>query len=225
MTPFVGIVGGMSWRASAEYYRLANEMIAAALGGTHSARVLLESLDFAEVLGPVLAGRPDETGALILDAALRLEEAGADVVLLAANTAHQWHERISARLGVPVPHVADAVHAAASASGFGTLGLLGTSGTLDSGVYEHGLPPGVRLVVPSPELQREVDTFIDVLTSRAPEPGEAARLNSAIQQLCDNGVDALVLACTDFTPLSQDLERQLPVLDSSRLHVALALGL
>lgn len=220
----IGLIGGMSWRASAEYYRIANVLIAQRFGTGHSARVLLDSLDFAEVLDAADRGGPHSVQRMLVDAALRLQGAGVDAVLLTANTAHRWYGEIAARLQIPLLHVADAVHARAAHDHLRSLAIVGTTQTVTSEVYEHGRGEGVELLYPDAHAQLAIDRIIEELTRRAPVSADAEVLRDVGADLERAGAEAIVLACTDLSPLQGDLAARILVLDSAEIHVAAALS-
>ena len=219
-SPVLGIIGGMSWHASAEYYRIANELAAETRGGQHSARILLESLDFGELLALVGAERIDDAIEMLRSAAKHLEAAGADAVLLAASTAHQWYAEVAASIGVPLVHVAEPVHRAAEAAGYRRLGILGTAQTRRAGVFDFARRGETELVFPDDGDQAALDRLIIELTQRPGQRDDTERLGELAAGLEHVGVDAIVLACTDLTPIAESLSVATPVLDSTRLHVA-----
>lgn len=218
----LGIIGGMTWRASAEYYRIANELVAARSGAPHSADLTMVSLDFAPLVRGLTEGRPDEVGATLVDAARRLERTAPAVLVLAANTAHLWFDQVSAAVGCPVVHVADGVHRAAQEAGASRLGVLGTTATARAEVYAHGRGDGTRLVLPSTEAQDALHRLITVdLAARGPRPDDAELLATIGADLVASGADAVVLGCTEFSGIGLPLD--VPVLDSTALHVRAAL--
>jgi aspartate racemase len=127
------MLGGMSWESSAVYYRLVNELVRERLGGLHSARCVLLSVDFAEIEALQVSGRWDEAGALLAGTAAQVEAAGADILLLCTNTMHKVADQVAAAVGIPLVHLADATAAAVQAAGVSTVGLLGTAFTMEQG--------------------------------------------------------------------------------------------
>lgn len=127
----IGMLGGMSWESSAQYYRLANELVREQLGNLHSARCLLYSVDFAEIEHLQASGRWNEAGALLAEAAGRLEAAGADLLVLCTNTMHKVADQIAGAVRIPLLHIADATASAVNAAGLHTVGLLGTAFTME----------------------------------------------------------------------------------------------
>lgn len=214
----LGIVGGMTWRSSLEYYRLASE-----LGCT---RIMLSSLDFGELLAELEADRPDRVGTFITDAARTLETAGADPIVLAANTAHRWFAQVAAAVSCPIVHIADPVLDAAAADGLSRLGLLATSSTIESGVYARAADHAIEIRTPRPDHQRDLDDLILTgLTHHTAGSAECIRLAPMLHDLMERGTQAVVLGCTELHPLAAELARTYPVLDTAALHVGRAVDL
>jgi aspartate racemase len=157
----IGMIGGMSWESSAEYYRLANELVRARLGGLHSARVLLASVDFAEIEQLQVTGRWDEAARLLADIAKGLEAAGAELLLLCTNTMHKVADQVQDAVSIPLLHLADAAAAAVIRAGLGTIGLLGTAFTREQDFYRDRLAAhGLRVLVPDPDDRADVHRII-----------------------------------------------------------------
>src|SRR6478735_8470511 len=138
-TKTVGLLGGMSWESSAEYYRLLNEGVRERLGGLHSARCVLASVDFAVIEELQVAGRWDEAGGILAQEAVRIEAAGADLLVLCTNTMHKVADQIQAGITIPLLHIADVTAQAVTAAGLSTTGLLGTAFTMEQDFYRDRL--------------------------------------------------------------------------------------
>jgi len=224
----IGIVGGLSWEATALYYRLLNEAAARALGEHHNARSVIVSVDFAEALALANEGDWDGLAVLLIDAAKRLRDAGADMVLLGANTAHIVADQVAAAIDVPLVHIADVAGEAAQALGFRRAGLIGTRFTLQSPVYAERLRERFGLTVITPdaaardELQRII---VDELTVGRIEAASRQGCVAIIRQLRDHGAEAIVVACTELPLLIRQDDSPLPLLDTTDLHVEAALRL
>ena len=146
----IGMLGGMSWQSSAEYYRLVNEMVADRLGGLHSARCVLLSVDFDEIERLQSSAQWDEAGRKLAAGAQSLEAAGADVLVLCTNTMHKVADVIAAAVSIPLLHIADVAAAAVDRAGLGTVGLLGTAFTMEQPFYRDRLGAhGLTVLVPS----------------------------------------------------------------------------
>jgi aspartate racemase len=217
----------MSWVSTAHYYRLANELVAARLGGLHSARIVLESVDFAEVEALKLAGRWDEIGVLLAAAATRLELAGADLLVLCTNTMHHVAEAIETAASVPFVHIADATADAVIAAGIDRIGLLGTAFTMEQGFYVDRLVArGLEVVVPSDADRAQVSSIIydelchDVVTAES----RAAYLD-VVQRLLVAGAQGVVLGCTEIELLIGPDDLHVPTFATSSIHVRAAVDL
>jgi aspartate racemase len=221
----IGMLGGMSWVSTAEYYRLANELARERLGGLHSARILLASVDFAEIEALQVAGRWDATGALLGREAARLEAGGAELLLLCTNTMHKVAGAVQAAVGIPLLHLADTTAEAVAGAGVVTVGLLGTAFTMEQDYYRDRLAThGLRPLVPGPADRAAVHRIIyeelclGVVTDEAREVyrGVIARLAAA-------GAEGVILGCTEIELLVGPGDSPVPTFPSTRLHVAAAL--
>ena len=222
----IGIVGGLSWEATALYYGLLNEAAARALGEHHNARSVILSVDFAEALACANAGDWDGLATLLIDAARRLCAAGADVVLLGANTAHIVAEQVAAAIDVPLLHIADVAGEAVQALGVRHVGLIGTKFTLESPIYADRLRQRFGLTVSVPDAAGRAELqhiIIDELTLGRIEQRSRARCETIIGQLRDAGAEAIVVACTELPLLLREEDSALPLLDTTALHVEAAL--
>lgn len=222
----IGIVGGLSWEATALYYRLLNEGAASALGPGHNARSVIWTVEFPKVLALAEADRWDGVTEILADAARRLQAAGADMVLLAANTAHLVAEAVAAEITVPLLHIADAVGEAARARGFRRLGLLGTRFTLEAPIFPERLAQrfGLECLIPAAETRRDLHGIITgELTQGRIEPASRQRCLAMIDALRSEGAEAVVLACTELPLLLRQQDSAAPLLDSTALHVEMAL--
>lgn len=222
----IGIVGGLSWEATALYYRLLNEATARQLGPHHNAQSVIVSVDFAEALALANNANWDGLAVLLTDAARRLCAAGAKIVLLGANTAHIVADQVAAAIDVPLLHIADVAGEAAQAQGFRHVALLGTRFTLESPIYATRLRErfGLRVSVPDAagrdELQRII---IDELTLGRIEPASRESGMAMIEGLRAAGAEAVVVACTELPLLLRQEDSRLPFLDTTALHAEAAL--
>jgi aspartate racemase len=221
----IGLVGGMSWQSSAVYYRLVNEGVRARLGGQHNARSLLYTVDFAAVEAMQHAGRWDEAGDVLADAALRLERGGADCVVLCTNTMHKLAERIESAVGIPLLHIVDATAAALVAGGFQRVGLLATAFTMEEGFYRDRLRDrfGIEALVPGEADRRLVHRVIyDELCQGIVRPESKGAYTEVMRDLAERGAQAIVLGCTEIMMLVGRADTSLPLFDSTALHAAAA---
>lgn len=224
----IGIVGGLSWEATALYYRLLNQSAACALGPHHNARSVIVSVDFAEALALATAGDWDGLAVLLIDAARRVRDAGADMVLLGANTAHIVADQVAAAIDVPLLHIADAAGQAAQARRFRRVGLIGTRFTLESPIYAERLRErwGLAVVIPDAEARTALQRMIvDELTVGRIEPRSRQECVAIIERLREAGAEAIMVACTELPLLIGEADSPLPLLDTTALHVEAALRL
>ena len=157
----IGMLGGMSWESTAQHYRLANELVRERLGGLHSARVVLASVDFADIEALQVAGRWEQAGQLLADAATGLEAAGAELLLICTNTMHKVADQVQAAVRIPLLHLGDATAAAVTRAGLATMGLLGTAFTMEQDFYRDWLAShGLRVLIPPPDDRAEVHRIV-----------------------------------------------------------------
>ena len=227
----MGLIGGMSWEASALYYRWINEGVKERLGGLHSAQVLMYSVDFAEVEEMQRAGAWEEAGSVLAEAAMRLERGGADFVVLCTNTMHKVAEKVSSAVSIPLLHIADATAEEAEERGVGRVGLLGTAFTMEQDFYKGRLADehGLEVLVPEERDRRLVHRVIyeELVLG---EVREASRLEyrRVISGLVGRGAEAVILGCTEITMLVGEEDAAVPLLDTTSIHarkaVEFALG-
>ena len=222
----LGLLGGMSWESTALYYRLLNQQVAARLGGLHSARLLLHSVDFAPLAALQAQGRWDEAADVLAQAACGLRDAGAAGLALATNTMHKVAGRIEAASGLPLLHIADATGAAVAAAGLSHVALLGTRFTMEDPAIvvdrlQHRF--GLRVSVPDDEDRAEVHRVIyDELCRGVVSDMSRAAYRGIIDRLRERGAEGVILGCTEITLLIDAAGSSLPVFDSTALHAAAA---
>lgn len=226
----LGIIGGMSWTSTAEYYRLLNEGVAArlnggGLGGLHSAQVLLHSLDFEEVAALQRAGQWAEAGELLAGAARGLARAGAGGLLLATNTMHKVAPAIEEAVTVPLLHIADVTGEAIRAAGLTRVGLLATAFTMEQDFYRDRLTRhGIETLVPGDTERAEVHRIIfDELCRGVVNDESRSTYRRLIDGLVSRGAQGIILGCTEITLLISQAHSPVPVFDTTALHVAAAL--
>ena len=220
----LGLIGGMSWVSTAEYYRLANERVASLSGGLHSAPILMESVDFAEIEALKRADRWDEVGARLAAAAVRLETAGAEVLVLCTNTMHHVADAIEAATSAPFVHLADTTAEAVRAAGLQRVGLLGTLFTMEQAFYRDRVAShGLHVLVPDAGDRAKVSDIIydelchDVVT----EPSKAYYLE-VVDRLVAAGAEGIILGCTEIELLIGEDDLDVPAFPTTRLHVEAA---
>jgi aspartate racemase len=220
----IGLLGGMSWESSSEYYRLVNERVKAVLGGFHSARTVLYSVDFATIEAMQAEGRWDDAGAELNRAARALEAAGADFVVLCTNTMHKVADRLTDGLGIPLLHLADATAAAVTTAGIRRVGLLGTGFTMSQPFYRERLAAhGLDVLVPDAgdrDLVHRVIYDELVLGVVKPESREAYR--GVIARLVEAGAEGVIYGCTEIELLVGPGDSAVPTFPTTRLHAEAA---
>ena len=222
----LGVIGGMSWESTALYYRLLNQHVATRLGGLHSARLLLHSVDFAPVAAMQARADWDAAAQLLGEAACGLKAAGASGLVLATNTMHKVADRIEAAAQLPLLHIADATAAAVASAGFARIGLLGTRFTMD----DHSIiaarlreRSGAEVIVPGAADRAEVHRIIyDELCRGVIDERSRECFVAVIGRLRDEGAGAVILGCTEITLLVDTACSPLPVFDSTALHAVAA---
>ncbi|WP_114423025.1 aspartate/glutamate racemase family protein [Nocardioides houyundeii] len=220
----LGILGGMSWHSTVDYYTHINEAVARERGGHHSAELLLASMDFGTVRALQVAGDWDGAGRLLGDAARRLQGAGAEAVLIATNLMHKVAPAVEAAVDVPLLHIGDAVGHAATAAGYGTLGVVGTRWVMEEPFYADRLGAhGLACVVPGAEDRQVLDEVIfSELTLGVVREESRATFARVLQDLASRGAEAVVLACTEIQLLVRPEDSPVPLIDSMAVHAAYA---
>jgi aspartate racemase len=220
----IGMLGGMSRESSALYYRLANELVAQRLGGLHSARCVLLSVDFAEVESMQVNARWDQAAAVLTRAAQQLQAAGADFVLLCTNTMHRVADAIADGIDVPLLHLADATAAAVLSAGVSTIGLLGTAFTMEQDFYRDRLAAhGLTVLTPNAPDRALVHRVIyDELCRGIVSDESRAAYREVIRRLVADGAHGIVLGCTEIELLIGPADSPVPVFATTRLHVQAA---
>jgi aspartate racemase len=222
----IGIIGGMSWESSLEYYRIINRAVRDRLGGLHSARILMLSVDFAEVAARQRAGDWPALTAQMIDAARALERGGADGVLIATNTMHLMADEVAAAIDIPLLHIGDATARAVRADGHGRIGLLGTAFTMEQPFYAQRLARhGLEVIVPGADDRAEVHRIIyDELVQGRIEPASRAACRAIIARLVARGAEAIVLGCTEIMLLLGEEDSAVPLFDTTTLHAEAAVA-
>jgi aspartate racemase len=216
----IGLLGGMSWESTVPYYQTINRIVGQQLGGLHSARILLYSVDFDEVERLQNAERWEESGELLAQAARTLEVGGADFLVLCTNTMHRVAPHIEAAVSVPLLHIADATAERIVASRLSSVGLLGTRFTMEQDFYRGRLERhGLKIVVPSEGDRRSVHRIIYEELCRG-KVLESSRLEYGriISDLVTRGSEAVVLGCTEIGLLLGASDSPVPLFDTAQIH-------
>lgn len=220
----IGLLGGMSWESTAVYYRILNEAVRRRLGGQHSARILLYSLDFEEIERLQDTAAWDRAGRLLAAYAQKLEGAGADLLLLCTNTMHKVAGVIEAAIDIPLIHIADTAAEKVKGVGLARIGLLGTRFTMEEAFYRERLSQhGLQVLVPDADERREVDRVIyeELCMGRIREESRDA-YREIIQTLAGRGAEGVILGCTEIGLLIGPADASIPVFDTTRIHAEAA---
>ncbi len=217
----LGLIGGMSWESTIPYYRIINETVRERLGGLHSARLILYSVDFHDVERLQRAGAWDEAGKALADAARSLEAAGAEGLALCTNTLHEVAAAIEAAVIIPLLHIADPTAAAVKRVGFHTVGLLGTRFTMERDFYRGRLMErhGLTVIVPDAADREIVHRVIyDELCRGDIRAESRARYREIMRRLVEAGAEGIILGCTEIALLVRSDDAPVPLFDTTRLH-------
>ncbi len=220
----LGLLGGMSWESTVPYYRLMNEAVRRRLGGLHSARILLGSVDFAEIEALMRTDRWDEAAAVLGRLAQTLERGGAEALVLCTNTLHKVAPAIEAAVSIPLLHIIDPLAEAARRSDLTRLGLLGTRFTMELPFYAERLRrQGLDVLIPGPEDRAEVHrvVFEELCLGKVIDTSRRRYLD-VIARLAEAGAQGVILGCTEIAMLITEADSPLPLLDTTNLHAEYA---
>jgi aspartate racemase len=221
----IGLIGGMSWESSIEYYRIINEAVRQRLGGLHSAQSLMYSLDFAEIEVLQAQGRWDQATEMMVAAAQRLERGGADLVVICTNTMHLMADEVQAAIDIPLLHIADSTAERIKRAGLHTVGLLGTRFTMEKDFYKGRLVDkyGLEVLIPN-EAGREIvhRVIYDELVLGNILPESKAQYDLIIEGLVQRGAQGVILGCTEIGLLVKDGQGPVPIFDTTKIHALAA---
>lgn len=221
----IGLIGGMSWESTLPYYRLINEGVKRRLGGLHSAKILLYSVDFHQIERLQHAGQWDEAAACLADIAGRLEQAGADGLVLCTNTMHCVAGAIENAVSIPLIHIADATAVPIRRSGITTVGLLGTRFTMEQPFYRGRLesPHGLRVLVPEEADRQTAHRVIyDELCLGETKSASREAYRAIVNRLVEKGAEGIIFGCTEIGLLLSANDSSVPVFDTTALHAEAA---
>lgn len=221
----IGLIGGMSWESSLEYYRIINETVKERLGGFRSARIVMYSFDFEEVAKLQHEGRWDEATELIVEAAQKLEKAGAGLLVICTNTMHIVADEVQRSIKVPLLHIADAAAEEIKTKGLKKIGLLGTRFTLEKDFYKGRLAKkyGLEVIIPA-EHERQIvhDIIYSELCRGEIKESSREQFIKIIQNLVSNGSEGIILGCTEICLLVRQQDVQVPIFDTTAIHATSA---
>ncbi|MBV8634805.1 MAG: aspartate/glutamate racemase family protein [Burkholderiaceae bacterium] len=220
----IGLIGGISWESTVPYYRLLNEAVKHRLGGLHSAKLVLYSVDFDEVAHHQHSGNWTAAGEIMVRAARAIEAAGADFIVICANTMHKLVPEVEAAVAIPVLHVADMLAARLKQAGAHKVGLLATRFTMEHDFYRARLEGhGFEVIVPSADDRETVHRVIYEELCQG-QVRDASRLayRAVIKRLVEAGVDSIALACTEIAMLIGEEDSPVPLFDTTEIHALAA---
>jgi len=225
MLKTIGLIGGMSWESTIPYYRQINQLIKEKLGGLHSAKIMLLSVDFHEIEQWQQQGDWQAAGALLASAAATLEKAQVDFLVLCTNTMHKVAPEIEAAVGIPLLHIADPTALAIKRAGFKKIGLLGTKFTMEQSFYRDRLinQHGLEVIVPNDDERELVHRVIyEELCLGIVLPRSRLGYRQVIENLIAQGAQAIILGCTEISLLVDAEDASVPLFDTTALHAAAA---
>jgi aspartate racemase len=216
----IGLIGGMSWQSTVEYYRIINELISEKLGKLHSAKCIIYSFDFEEVAEKQREGRWDETGRLLSDAARKLEESGAMIILICTNTMHRVADTVSDSISVPLINIIDVTAEEIKAKGLKKVGLLGTKFTMEDGFYTERLGKyGINVLIPGVEEREFIHNVIfNELCKGIISTKSKKRFLEIIDGLKRKGAEGIILGCTEIPLLIRGEDINIGVFDTTFIH-------
>ncbi len=221
----IGLIGGMSWESTVLYYQWINKSVKARLGGLHSAKIVLVSVDFAEIESLQMAGDWEAAATILSNAAISLEKAGADCVLICTNTMHKVAPEVEASITIPLLHIADATAMRVKENTFSNIGLLGTGFTMAQDFYKGRLRDkfGINILVPTEEQQLFIHNIIyDELCLGKIKQNSRKQYLAVIDDLAKRGADAVILGCTEITLLVSEENTTMALLDTTAIHAEMA---
>ena len=220
----IGLIGGMSWESTVTYYQMINEAVKDTLGGLHSAKILLYSLNFEEIEALQSSGQWEKAGEILADIARKLEQAGADCILICTNTMHKVADTVRAAVSVPLLHIAEATADALTAGGISKVALLGTRYTMTEDFYKCKLVErGIEVLIPEAEDVELINSIIfDELCLGVISDASRQKMLSVIASLEEKGARGVILGCTEIGLLISRQDTSLPVFDTTAIHAAAA---
>jgi len=217
----IGLIGGMSWESSLEYYRIINETVKEKLGGFHSAKCLMYSVDFEEVEKLQRNGKWDEATALMIDAAQRVKKGGADFVVICTNTMHKMAEEVQSSINIPLLHLADVTAERIKAQGLKKVGLLGTKFTMEEDFYKGRLikKHGLEVMIPDDEEREAIHNILyNELCMGEIKKISKDKFKKIIDNLVLKGAEGIILGCTEIPLLIDKEDYEIPLFDTTRIH-------
>lgn len=216
----IGLIGGMSWESTVSYYRIINEKTKEILGGLHSAKILLYSVDFAEIEEYQAKGEWDKSAKILSDVAVNLERAGADCIVICTNTMHKVAPQICNRINVPIIHIAEATASVIKEQNLSKIALLGTKYTMTQDFYKQKLiDNGIEVIIPT---DKDIEIINDIIYNELCLgkilPSSKKKYIKIIEKLKEQGAEGVILGCTEIGLLITQQDSAIPVFDTTRIH-------
>ncbi len=221
----IGLIGGMSWESTVEYYRIINEIVKDKLGGLHSAKILLYSVDFEEIAELQHEGRWKELAGIMAEIAKKLEGVGADLLLICTNTMHKMADDVQRQIGIPLLNIIDVTAERIKKLGLRKVGLLGTKFTMEDGFYKDRLAKkhGIEVIIPEEEERQVVHNIIyEELCLGVIKRSSKEEVRRIVGNLISKGAEGIVLGCTELPLLIKQEDCDVPLLDTTRIHAEAA---
>ncbi|MCK4281034.1 MAG: aspartate/glutamate racemase family protein [Candidatus Lokiarchaeota archaeon] len=221
----IGLIGGMSWESSLEYYRIINETVKQKLGGLHSAECIMYSVDFDEIEKLQHQGKWEDLTKIMIDCAQRLEKAGANVIIICTNTMHKMAGEVESSINIPLLHIADATAEKIKEKSFKKVGLLGTKFTMEEDFYKGRLieKHDIEVIIPnSEEMQIVHDIIFDELCLGIIKETSKEQYKKIILNLAEKGAEGVILGCTEIPLLIKQEDVEVPLFDTTKIHAEFA---
>lgn len=217
----IGLIGGMSWESTADYYQILNREVKAILGEPHSAKIIMNSVDFAEIEKLQSAGEWSQLSKKMIEIAKKLEAAGADMILICANTMHQMAAEVQREINIPLIHIADTAAEKIKEKNYNKVGLLGTKYVMEGNFYKNRIEKNYKIKVITPELKSRNDVhqiIYQELVSGIFKNESRNRFKEIIMSLKEKGAEGIILGCTEIPLLIKDKDSSLPIFNTTELH-------
>lgn len=216
----IGLIGGMSWESTVEYYQIINEEVKKRLGGLHSAKCLLYSVDFEEIERYQAEGNWEKAGIYLGDVASSLEKAGADFIVICTNTMHKVVDYMEEKISIPILHIADATANQIKKSNINTIGLLGTKYTMEQDFYKTRIESNdIAVLIPDKEDREFINKVIyEELCLGKIQQSSREYFKKAIKRLIDKGAEGIILGCTEIGLLVKQEDSEVPIFDTTKIH-------
>ncbi|MDM5222385.1 aspartate/glutamate racemase family protein [Peribacillus sp. NJ11] len=216
----IGLIGGMSWESSLEYYRIINEEVKTKLGGLHSAKCILYSVDFEEIERYQAEGDWESSGKLLGDVAQSLQKAGAEIIVICTNTMHKVIRYIEEKVSLPILHIADSTANQIQKSEISTVGLLGTKYTMEQDFYKTRIEfNGIKVLIPNDEDRKVINKVIyEELCLGEIQQSSRDYYKKVIKSLVDDGAEGIILGCTEIGLLVKPEDSEVPLFDTTEIH-------